>query len=419
MLRRLLEIVSEHGAIGCLIRPIMRQISRWRRTLRCLALAVLGLLLAPFVAVQIQEWMFRYRAERVLADVRSLMIRKAPASEVEVVFRRWNPDRLTGCCAIDEVLGHPVQDSSPDYDASAWAHFWRCLFVAYGGRDASLHVRAAFKAGAVTQMGYIVRAYTSGPVVDNLGSIGMLNAEVSLSRDLPVEYLWEGLSIHPKYLVGDRDLSGGGDTPFGEAGADFAYDADPADIARLARIDLSCFTRLSQCRTIADFMPAVAAQYASEQPQFARMRKEHTCSPAVIESFARVAQYAGVADVVELTGIGAAPDPGVNGYRADLRMIQNLIPYSDWKEGKTKSVVILDVFGGEAGEKLGTSTAIGSRAGDRFIILIPQEWQNPRELNTDICGLVPLTPTNLELVRNTVLSSFPRSNGPLWNRPSM
>ena len=394
----------------------MRRIGRWRRTLRCLALALLGLLVAPFVAVQIQEWAFRYRAERVLADVQSLMIRKAPARDVETMFRRWNPDRLTGCCAIDMVLGHGVEEGVPDYEESSWAHFCRGLFILYGGRDASLHVRAAFKAGAVTQMGYIVRAYTSGPVVDNLGSIGMLNAEVSLSRDLPVENLWEGLSIHPKYFVGDRDLSGGGDTPFREAGADFAYDADPADIARLARIDLSCFTRLSQCRTIADFMPAVAAQYASEKPQFAGMRKEHACSPAVVEALSRDAQYAGVAEV---TGIRADPEAKYGGYLEDLRMIQNLVPGGDWKEGKTKSVVILDVFGGEAGEKLGTSTAIGSRAGDRFIILIPQEWQNPRELNTDNCGLVPLTPTNLELVRNTVLSSFPRSNGPRWNRPSM
>jgi hypothetical protein len=257
----------------------MKRLNRKQKLLAFFVLALLGLLLAPFVVVQIQEWIFRYRAERVLADVRSLIIHKAPAREVEAVFRRWNPDRLKGCCAIDEVLGHPVHDWSPDPDASTWSSIWSYLFFLGRGRDASLQVRAEFKAGTVTRMWYFVRACTSGPEPDNANDrmTGILHAEIGLDSHLSLEYLWEGLAIHPKYSLIDRDLSGGTDIPFGEAVVDFAYNANPADIERLTEIDFSCFTRLFQCRTNADMMPAVAAQYASEKPQLARMKKERPC----------------------------------------------------------------------------------------------------------------------------------------------
>jgi hypothetical protein len=54
-----------------------------------IAIAVLGLLIAPFVAVQIQERIFRHRAEQLLADMRSLMLHKANLKETQAICNRW------------------------------------------------------------------------------------------------------------------------------------------------------------------------------------------------------------------------------------------------------------------------------------------------------------------------------------------
>ena len=70
----------------------MKPFSRKKKILGFVALAVLVLLLAPFVAVQIQERIFRHRAEQLLADMRSLMMHKASLAEIQAVFRRRNPD---------------------------------------------------------------------------------------------------------------------------------------------------------------------------------------------------------------------------------------------------------------------------------------------------------------------------------------
>ena len=54
----------------------MKALTRRKKILGFVGLAVLALLLAPFVAVQIQERIFRHRAEQLLADMRGLMIFK-------------------------------------------------------------------------------------------------------------------------------------------------------------------------------------------------------------------------------------------------------------------------------------------------------------------------------------------------------
>jgi hypothetical protein len=71
----------------------MKRLSRRQRVLGFLVLAVLVLLLVPFAAVQVQESIFRHRAEQLLADMRSLMIHKAQLPEIRAVFERWHPSR--------------------------------------------------------------------------------------------------------------------------------------------------------------------------------------------------------------------------------------------------------------------------------------------------------------------------------------
>jgi len=64
-------------------------ISGWRSKGRVFVL--LCLLFGPFVVVHIQEMIFRRRAERLLADMRPLILRKAKMAEIQDVFKRWDP----------------------------------------------------------------------------------------------------------------------------------------------------------------------------------------------------------------------------------------------------------------------------------------------------------------------------------------
>ena len=74
----------------------MGPLNRRQKVLGFLVLPVLGLLLAPFVAVQIQERILRHRAGRLLADRRSVMMRKGSAEDMRAAFSRWGPF-ASGC----------------------------------------------------------------------------------------------------------------------------------------------------------------------------------------------------------------------------------------------------------------------------------------------------------------------------------
>ncbi len=149
----------------------MRPLDRKQKVLRFIALAALGLLLAPFVAVQVQERIFRHRAERLLADMRSLMLRKATMAEIEAVFKRWNPHGDPCFGELGYFYGHPrsgqgcnlAADSwSPSFDKNPegaenyWSGLWRLLFVIGGGRDAHIRAYAIVEGGDVKSLWFRV-----------------------------------------------------------------------------------------------------------------------------------------------------------------------------------------------------------------------------------------------------------------------
>src|SRR5690348_6074526 len=97
-----------------------------------LSLVILGFLLAPFVAIQVQEWKFRYRAGRLLADMCALQLHQAGVEETQMIFKRWNHNERPICCWFETHLSLGDMDSDTS-DSSDWNQAWQRLFKMFGG----------------------------------------------------------------------------------------------------------------------------------------------------------------------------------------------------------------------------------------------------------------------------------------------
>jgi len=379
----------------------MRLLSRKRKVLWFLALAVLALFLAPFVAVQIQERIFRHRAEQLLTDMRSLMLRKANLAEIQAVFRRWNPTgdpRGNPCrdqnCILEDFSSRRfswVSRGDPNSQKTDWWELWMSLYRIYGGRDDYVIAR-----GTVERWGpsiwYAVGAESSWDPAE--GTHDLVGEAISGSR-VSIQNAWQGLTLHANYVLG-KVYHGGLHRP-SVMYAHFGQNADPADIARLTKFDLSCLTRWLACREPDDLMPEAAAQFAREEPHLAQARKDHICTPYIVALMASNAGYAGI---VEVTGFRTVQPIGQgDGPIATVRGIENFNPVGEWKTGESRDLVILDTNT----NRIVPSLPPEVHPGNRLIILADTEYGT----TTERCGIVPLNPANLELVQRTIAGDLP------------
>lgn len=378
----------------------MCPLNRKQKILGLLALAVVVILLAPFVAVQVQERIFRHRAERLLADMRSLMMHKGGAEEMRAMFERWSPYN-TGCtgqnCWFHKDLEYGHFSEMYDLDLMNESNRWLRLFRFFGGHPAYVHAHAETSFGARIMSFEMETERSSARFSPESIEQNILRARASIVGGFDIENTWDGLTLHPSYLLHVRSPRPG-NMRYPTVSAVFGPNADPADIARLTSFDFSCLTRWTRCREPGDPMPVAAAQFEREEPQIERVLKDHVCGPEVISLMARNAEYAGVVQVIEVD----TPEDADDLIFPDLRIIHTFTPSRKWKIGDTGALSIVDENFHRVNGKLPPEV----RVGNRFIILAATEWSHTL-LFADPCGIVPLNPANLDLVQHAIAGNPP------------
>jgi hypothetical protein len=380
-----------------------------------LALGVSGLLIAPFGAVQIQERIFRHRAEQLLADMRLLMMHKAELPEIRAVFERWHPseehcDSYQCWFRSDISYGPftPFLDYSyvPDIailQAPHQSKLWLVPFRIYGGRQAHIRARAYVERGVMYGLDYRIDLEISA-LPEDYSNVKETQQQYILSAAAGYVWRfsiladWHGLTLHPDYFI-EEGAPPRGEVRSPDVFAEFGPGADLGDVSRLADFDFSCLARLMPCRKPEDIMPQAAAQFAKEEPQLVEARKNHVCSPNVV---ALMARDAGRAGVVEVTG--SRSEPHFSEVPVPIvRLLQDFEPARGWKTGETRELLILDPNTGRAVRSLPPEV----RPGNRLIMLAESDLPVSRLAETYSCGVVGLTPANLELVQNAIAGNLP------------
>jgi len=403
---------------------------RLRRALDFSFFAVFALLLLALAASQIEQRLFRHRAERLLAEIQSLELRKTPWPEALAKFQHWDANRQFNdhCdehnCSFqitlddnDAVLGYltsrNVFDRLDDYIrwrfklsyGEGEGPFYRFeivllhLYVQAGVHPARIVATVGMRDGVVWSEGYNVEIATHAhlkPGDDWAAWQGDYTLIASASSRARIEDYGVAV-VHSDYAI-----SRPGGCEICVAGyAFFTPYADPSDIHRLMQFDLSCLTRWNPCLTQVDIMPVAWAQYRTELPSQYGQRHESPCTPTTIELLGRDS-----AKILTGEVLGIREEDYDSGYQdgvARVRVLQKLKGATDWNVGETRDVSVLFTTRQELGRL---------RPGLSLLLF---NGRDPSEISIDLddaCSPVPASETNLNLVRQGIEQDYSATDKP-------
>jgi len=396
-----------------------------RRALLALLLGTAVLFSLVLAASQVEQRLFRRRAELLLAEIQSLELRKTPWHEAKAQLERWRANTEIGSRCGEQwcsqtitlnqfVFGYVSERNvfvrlddyfrwrlNLSYSEGPFVKFeWALLrtYMRLGGRPARVVATAGMRNGIVWSKGYSVyiQTYTHS-VPDFLGdSIGY--ALMAESHSVPrfdyygANWVSPPSRLHPDYIIGRP--SGCEICVYGWA--KFTPYADPADVQRLLQLDLSCLTRWHPCLAQDDIMPAAWAQHLEEQSRLQAIRDQLLCSPSIVELLGRDS-----ANMVtgEIRGYRERVDNhGYHHVDTRVHVLERLKGAANWKVGETREVPDLSGIGGDS-----TRLQIGSR-------LIFFGGQGPlSNMRIDPgygCPILLLNDTNLSLVRRGIAQDY-------------
>jgi hypothetical protein len=265
-----------------------------RKVLLIGGVGVFAVLLFLLVASQVEQRIFRGRAELLLSQMQSLELRKTPWPEAQRQLKRWAAEsrfdnQCNGFeCSEEITLTEPVyrfvSQSLIFVDLDDYLR-WRlklsydqgpfvCMasgllrgYMVMGGRPAKVTATFGMRDGVVWSKGFTVNIETywhniPGLYAGSWGEFTLISHVGSVTQfdSSSPGYADPQLRPHPSYIIRRQ----AGCCFFNEGYVHFTPYADPGDIQRLMQLNLSCLTRTHPCVDQIDIMPAAWKQYLAE-----------------------------------------------------------------------------------------------------------------------------------------------------------
>jgi hypothetical protein len=211
------------------------------------------------VALQIRQYMLRHRAERLLADMQSIKLRRTTFEEVQPIIRRWQHwghyegpcDRSQ--CTFDIVLA----DANTFPNPFLYSHLWFFdLASRFGWRPAWIRARLIVLDGVVwmEMIGFETEIHGRGQdereYLEPVSGVAMSVSKIELLRSVGH---WR---LHPEYSISSPD-----NLP-NVVRLEFTPFADSTEVRRLMFLNFECLTRHAPCRKRDEIMPAAVGQEA-------------------------------------------------------------------------------------------------------------------------------------------------------------
>jgi hypothetical protein len=307
----------------------------------------LSLVLIAFLAVQIQQRMLRWRAERLLAEMHQIRLYQSTWADAQRLMHRWGAwGHYDGSCAAESCKYEIEMDSIAFYNPLVPRQAWLDWLLArdrfnvyqwFGGRG------AAFKASFTVHNGTIWRESTAISVTvprrrmrkdndfDSTLSVGAVSFQ-RLHRTLENPFVYmggaEGLAQHPYYKVGRP----GGCMINCQIGVVYySTHTPPAEIERLTLYDFSCFTRFNPCAELEDLLPAAKEWhlYNNEDELKQSPLREKPCD-IPLWALARDARYV---LAVEPLSTKIVKEGGYDREMAKVRVLSSIKEPAPWLPG--------------------------------------------------------------------------------------
>lgn len=343
-------------------------------------LCAISLILA--VAIRVDQYLLRRNAERLLADLKSLEMRKSTYRDARLVIDRWSeemhqegpcqPYRCDARISLgDFLVRHRELFANHQRLAYGWGYVCRLLGARPAMIDGSIRMRRNIVWGKgirATVLSHFRRT------VDEDSYDYTLVGEAGSGSPMTIS------SLHPEYGV---------DSWSGcciDAQVIFTPYTDPADVNRLMDIDFSCLTRRTPCKTKADILPTAWNESVAEEKS-EQNSVQQTCRPDVIRVLSRESIRVAVGEVRK-TEVSAW------GGDVTLRLMADLKPWNQ------RSSAPEDYHFNE-------SLPISEKLGERYVVFFQYANAPPYRVDRGhACELVPVTTANMEVVRRGIAEDW-------------
>jgi hypothetical protein len=386
--------------------------------LRGFAVAVLVLVAGLAAFVQIQQHILRWRAERLLADIRQIQMGKSTWADAQRLMYKWGAwGKWEGPCTAE---GCEYQIMLPDALQAVTTHFWERtplamreerhfyrqwelhLYSLLGGRITQIRAGVHLKNGIIWTKSYAVytaRSFYEYGVEEFL--IGTADGETRFTHPA----YQPGLKLHPEYSLkaaGPCDgCSDGSCTVCRMIGASFTPFAAPGIVSQLFDFNLRCITSRKQCDDPKEIMPSTWHLYRLDQEELAKQsgppnaRAWNKCDSPV-EFSGRDYRFALLTEVVK---IQTSPDSGFTRYVASLRGLRSLKNGAAFREGLLK-----DPFVGWSDTVLPGGVRMADlKPGSRIILMFEWPLGDPGLVSYgDPCSYIPDTDQNRAAIQRGI-----------------
>ena len=375
--------------------------------LRFAGIAVGALVIALAGLMVIQQVVSRRRAERLLADVRELQLRKSTWEDAQKFMARWKDQgEVEGSCIKAEckyyvTIKYPLDAFLDKHDLHGPMDRWIAFAEFLTGRrflwgTATLSIRDSIIVDS--RYGLFVQVFGRDFLKqeDAYGLVGIAEQE---ARFVPYDLEWERV-LHPEYFIGKP----GGCMGCIKLVTQYTPLVDRAKILELTDFNFRCVALWASCRTEADLMPEAGKQFEQEQPgSEARSQAFQQCH-VPLDFLGRESENIAIADVVSRQEVR---DPRSLSLAMRIRLIQVLKGTTKWPLDAVQQTEVYN-----RGQEIPGWSSTDIVAGKRYLLLgfFGEGEHGGNLVGLDDCGVIPYTAENLAAIQKGIDESAQRED---------
>jgi hypothetical protein len=379
---------------------------------------VLVFVVLPFTAVQAHQYLFRLRAQRLMADIHRIRLYQSSWNDAQRLMARWGAwGNYDGKCSAKDCR-YEISMMNIPYPVGEWReeliklHFFQ-IYGFLGGRGARVVASFTVHDGSIWResLGMAVDTEKIGRwyAQDEFPLTLMIDTKSRQRLRRSDDDWWimgdeDQLAVHPYYKEG---RPGGCKINCEEAVVTYSTHTPPAEIERLSALNLNCLVRFSPCLQLEQLLPAAKEWHLYKEDEIdsqkANKDDAKTCS-IPLWALARDSRYALAVKVMSAT---SRKESGVPLRTASDE--EKAGPYSKFEESQVKvqevlkgnpvwplsSLVSTQAFAGKLGSRVqqlrtGRSYLVFPIGDDRR----DQALNRESAISLDKCGLWDDTPQN-------------------------
>ena len=315
---------------------------RWGRFFRIAGIAVLALIFCLAAVVPIQQRILRWRAERLLNDIREIQMGKSTWADAQRLMSRWGKwGKWEGSCdaqhceyqIVLQDASHALasyfsteEHSEMRSERREYSRLQLLLYSILGGRVAQVYADIRIKNGIIWTKSYMVEI-ARNPIDEGVYDLLIGDAE-GTTRFTP-RGDWQMMTKHPEYSImasGPCEGCSGACTICELIRTDSTPFADRGVISQLFDFNLGCITSWRQCREPKEIMPSAWRIYIQEWKELENSLQQEDAGDwercdRPVEMLGRDYRFA---LLTEVASIKTSPDSGLTRYVVRLRGLKSL-----------------------------------------------------------------------------------------------